>query len=67
VSSWVPLVRGPPPCRLSANADRLVQLEAQAKDAEENAGESEVREAFAARAEHYTLIGDKVRVRAPAL
>ena len=45
----------------TANQARLVVLQQQLKDAEENAGESEVRDAIAAHAEHYALIGDKVR------
>jgi len=41
------------------NEEKLKQLEATLKDAIENLGESEVREAMLAKANHYTRIGDK--------
>jgi len=42
-----------------ANEHKLEQLDATIKDAVENLGESEVREANAAKAEYYARIGDK--------
>ena len=60
LTAW-PRVGPCPVC--TANAQRLARIEQQLKDAEENAGETEIREAYAARAEHYTLVGDKVRAR----
>jgi len=45
----------------AANNEAVAKLEQQLKDAEENAGETEIRDAFLARAEHYATIGDKVR------
>ena len=47
--------------RAAANNEAVAKLEQQLKDAEENAGETEIRDAFLARAEHYATIGDKVR------
>lgn len=43
----------------TANEEKVVKLIEQLEDAEKNAGESEVREAIAARADHYCRIGDK--------
>lgn len=42
------------------NDDKLSQLDATIKDAVENLGESEVREANLAKANFFTRIGDKV-------
>jgi len=42
-----------------ANEEKIIQLDANIKDATENLGESEVREANAAKAEYYARIGDK--------
>ena len=42
------------------NQTKLEQLDASIKDATENLGESEVREAFLAKAVFYARIGDKV-------
>lgn len=44
----------------TANKEKLEQLEANLKDALENLGESEVREAMLAKSNFYTRIGDKV-------
>jgi 26S proteasome regulatory subunit N7 len=44
------------------NEAKLVQLDATIKDATENLGESEVREAFLAKAVFYARIGDKVHL-----
>jgi 26S proteasome regulatory subunit N7 len=43
----------------SANTQRLAELEAKLKDAEENLGETEVRDALHARAEYLGSIGDR--------
>src|SRR5690554_1925269 len=43
-----------------ANQEELQKLEDAVKDAKENLGESEVREAMLKRANHYARIGDKV-------
>jgi 26S proteasome regulatory subunit N7 len=43
-----------------ANEEKLKQLEDNIKDAVENLGESEVREANLAKAEYLNLIGDLV-------
>lgn len=43
------------------NEEKLAQLDATIKDATENLGESEVREAHLAKAIFYTKIADKVR------
>jgi len=43
----------------AANAARVAGLEAEAKEAEESAGESEVRDALLAKAEYLARIGDK--------
>jgi len=43
-----------------ANDKKVEELAATIKDAEENLGESEVREGFLARAEYFCRIGDKV-------
>uniref|UniRef100_A0A7S3VTM2 26S proteasome regulatory subunit RPN7 n=1 Tax=Dunaliella tertiolecta TaxID=3047 RepID=A0A7S3VTM2_DUNTE len=40
-------------------AARVAKFEADAKDAEENAGESEVREALLGKAEYLAMVGDK--------
>eukprot|EP01089_Gocevia_fonbrunei_P000844 TRINITY_DN10829_c0_g2_i1.p1 TRINITY_DN10829_c0_g2~~TRINITY_DN10829_c0_g2_i1.p1 ORF type:complete len:391 (+),score=82.04 TRINITY_DN10829_c0_g2_i1:273-1445(+) len=45
----------------STNDEKLKQLDAAIADAEENLGESEVREGFLARAEFYASIGDKTK------
>eukprot|EP01114_Cavostelium_apophysatum_P006102 TRINITY_DN1732_c0_g1_i1.p1 TRINITY_DN1732_c0_g1~~TRINITY_DN1732_c0_g1_i1.p1 ORF type:complete len:388 (-),score=114.85 TRINITY_DN1732_c0_g1_i1:43-1206(-) len=42
-----------------ANEEKLQQLDATIKDATENLGESEVRDALAAKADYYARIGDK--------
>lgn len=42
-----------------ANEEKITQLDATIKDAVENLGESEVREAHAAKAEYFARIGDK--------
>jgi len=42
-----------------ANEEKLKQLDATIKDATENLGESEVRDANAAKADYYNRIGDK--------
>lgn len=44
------------------NAKTLAELEASIKDAEENLGETDVRDLMIKRAEHYSRIGDKVSV-----
>jgi len=41
------------------NKKKLTELDATIKDAEENLGESELREALLRRSEHFALIGDK--------
>ena len=43
----------------AANAAALAKLEATIKDAVENLGETEIREAYLAKAEHLCIIGDK--------
>jgi 26S proteasome regulatory subunit N7 len=43
----------------AANATELATLEATIKDAEEELGETEIREAHLAKADHLSLIGDK--------
>lgn len=42
-----------------ANEEKIKQLDANIKDAVENLGESEVREAHAAKSDYYARIGDK--------
>ena len=41
------------------NSQKLQEMDAKIKDAEENLGESEIREALLAKAEYLTKIGDK--------
>ena len=41
------------------NAARLKELDDKTKDAEENLGETEVRDALVAKADYYAAIGDK--------
>ena len=43
----------------SANAAALAALDAKIAESEEQEGETEIREAFLARAEHYISIGEK--------
>lgn len=43
----------------AANTAKLVELEAKTKDAEENLGETEVRDGLLAKAEYLASIGDK--------
>lgn len=43
-----------------ANQKKLKELDEKQKDAEENLGETEIRDALYARAEYLTRIGDKV-------
>lgn len=43
------------------NVGKMTQLEEKVKDAEENLGETEVRDALVAKAEYLCNIGDKVR------
>ena len=43
-----------------ANQKKLKELDEKQKDAEENLGETEIRDALYARAEYLTKIGDKV-------
>jgi len=43
-----------------ANAKTLASFEESIKDAEENLGETEVRDLLIKKAEHYSRIGDKV-------
>ena len=47
----------------TANATRLAQLDADVRDAQENLGETEVRDLMKARAEYLARIGAKVRER----
>jgi len=42
-----------------ANEEKLKKLDEAIKDAQENLGESEVRDSFAAKADYYNRIGDK--------
>lgn len=42
------------------NAKTLASIEESIKDAEENLGETEVRDLMIKKAEHYSRIGDKV-------
>lgn len=42
------------------NKKKLEELEEKIKDAEENLGEIEIRDAYLDKAEYYVLIGDKV-------
>ena len=44
-----------------ANETELTRLEEALKDAQENLGDTEVRDALLAKAEYLTKIGDKVR------
>ena len=44
-----------------SNDKELIELDAKIKDAEENLGESEIREAMVAKANFYGRIGDKVK------
>ena len=43
----------------AANAAKLVELDAAIAECEEKEGETEIREAYLARAEHYIAIGEK--------
>ena len=45
----------------AANDAKVVELDAAIKDAEENLGESEIKDAQLAKAKHYDSIGDLVR------
>lgn len=44
------------------NEEKLKQLDDAIKDATENLGESEVRDALCAKADYFARIGDKVRI-----
>ena len=44
----------------AANETKMVELDEKIKDAEENLGETEVRDALVAKAEYLCNIGDKV-------
>ena len=44
------------------NAKTLASIEESIKDAEENLGETEVRDLMIKKAEHYSRIGDRVSV-----
>jgi hypothetical protein len=46
-----------------SNAAKLVELEATIKDAEENLGDTEVKDAEIAKAQHFDKTGDMVRRR----
>ena len=48
----------------AANAAALEALAAKIADAEENLGETEVRDAVAARAEYYATVGDRAAAAA---
>jgi 26S proteasome regulatory subunit N7 len=45
------------------NEEKIKELDDKIKDAEENFGENEVREALLAKAEYFHKIGDKVSAR----
>lgn len=47
-----------------ANADKVKELESAIEEAETSMGESEIREAYLAKAEHFTRIGDKAEALA---
>ena len=47
----------------SVNEKRLEELDVKIKDAEENFGETEIREAMLEKAHYYSQIGDKVRYK----